>query len=360
MLASGALASSPRGVLSADQIASTSFRGPFGCARIASPSLQQHFVPVSVLLAPFQWEESYMKARLGPDGLHLFDRVSGWNVLVDEYRAPARDWSVAPRQVSVALTNLCDLQCSYCYAPKHRAAIDAAALLTWIDELDACGTMGVGFGGGEPTLHPHFTEICRRTAVQTGVAVTFTTHGHRIDSDLVNALRGSVHFLRVSVDGAGETYERLRGRPFKKLLDQLAMARDLAPLGINTVVNAHTVDDLDQLAELCERTGAQELLLLPQRHTVSAPAVAASILTKLEAWLRRYSGSVRLSMSADSGLEPLACDALSRETGLRSYAHIDASGYVRPTSFSGAREVIGADGVIAAIDRLAKLEGDEQ
>lgn len=300
-----------------------------------------------------------MKARLGPDGLHLFDRESGWNLLVDEYRAPTRDWSVAPRQVSIALTNLCDLQCSYCYAPKHRAAIDATALSTWIDELDAFGTMGVGFGGGEPTLHPHFTEICRRTASQTGVAVTFTTHGHRIHSELVSALRGSVHFVRVSVDGVGKTYERLRGRSFRKLLDRLAMARDLAPLGVNTIVNADTINDLDQIAELCERIGVQELLLLPQRRTAHAPTIGADVLTKLDKWLRHYSGRMRLSVSADSGLEPLACDPLPEEAGLRSYAHIDASGHVRPSSFSRSGQLIHADGVIAAISRLAESEGDK-
>lgn len=60
-----------------------------------------------------------VKLRVGPDGLHLFDRRTGLNMLFDEIEAPEEQWSRAPRQVSIALTNACDLACSFCYAPKN-------------------------------------------------------------------------------------------------------------------------------------------------------------------------------------------------------------------------------------------------
>jgi hypothetical protein len=50
-----------------------------------------------------------LKVRTGPDGVHLFDRNSGLNVLFDEALVPKHRWSRAPRQVSIALTNACDL-----------------------------------------------------------------------------------------------------------------------------------------------------------------------------------------------------------------------------------------------------------
>jgi hypothetical protein len=71
---------------------------------------------------------SPMKLRAGPSGLHLFERKTGWNVLVDEVRIPPAQWARAPRQISVALTNACDLACPYCYAPKASGSLDADRL----------------------------------------------------------------------------------------------------------------------------------------------------------------------------------------------------------------------------------------
>lgn len=130
------------------------------------------------------------KLRAGPSGLHLFDRKTGWNVLVDEMRIPPTQWARAPRQTSIALTNACDLDCPYCYAPKTFGLLDADQVAAWLRELDDNGCFGVGFGGGEPTLHCNFIEICRQAAEQTNLAVTFTTHAHRITHRYVDQLKG--------------------------------------------------------------------------------------------------------------------------------------------------------------------------
>lgn len=169
------------------------------------------------------------KLRAGSFGLHLFDRKTGWNVLLDEVHVPAAQWARAPGQVSIALTNACDLSCAYCYAPKALGSLDSDQLAGWLRELDDNGCLGVGFGGGEPTLHRNFIKICQQTAKHTGLAVTFTTHAHRITPEYANQLIGSVHFIRVSMDGIGATYEGLRGRPFAALLSRLKIVRDIAP-----------------------------------------------------------------------------------------------------------------------------------
>ncbi|MGH8896776.1 MAG: radical SAM protein [Egibacteraceae bacterium] len=178
------------------------------------------------------------KIRLSEAGVHLFDRVSGLNVLLDEVDVPAEQVSQAPRYLSVALTNACELRCAYCYAPKNAAALDVNRVVAWAVELDGAGCLGIGFGGGEPTAHPRFAQLCAQIAESTSMAVTFTTHGHRLTPGLTDALRGSVHFARLSVDGVGATYERLRGRPFEAVRTAAARLRSVAPISINAVVNA--------------------------------------------------------------------------------------------------------------------------
>lgn len=297
-----------------------------------------------------------VRIRLGPDGVHLFDRQSGLNVLLDEVVPPEHSWSAAPRQISIAVTNACELACSYCYAPKHRAVLAVDRLLGWVDELDRAGALGLGFGGGEPTLYKHLFEVCAYTAENTGLAVTMTTHGHRWDADMVSRLRGAVNYVRVSVDGVGSTYERLRGRSFARLRVALDVIAADFQWGMNSVINQDTIEDLDAIASLAAEHGASELLLLPEQPTAGAPGANQSTLRALERWVLSYAGSVPLATSADAELGVPIADALPGDVGLRAYAHIDASGTARASSYALRGVPIGEDGVMVALQQVANME----
>lgn len=293
-----------------------------------------------------------MKVRVSPNGVHLFNRLSGLNVLIDELRPKEDAWSMSPRQVSIALTNVCDLHCGYCYAPKNKATLRAEHVLRWLKELDTEGCVGIGFGGGEPTLHPDFVEICKRVAGETQLAVTFTTHGHRLKPKLVERLKGSVHFARISVDGVGRTYEEQRGKQFSNLLRSLELIATLSPFGINVVVNERTVIELDAIGELAEMVGASELLLLPQQQTSVVAGMDRSTNLALQDWVSKYRGTIRLTVSEAGASGLPTCDPLPGERGLQAYAHIDASGMLRPSSYSTVGVKIGDAGPIAALKQL--------
>lgn len=293
-----------------------------------------------------------MKIRIGPNGVHLFDRLSGLNILVDELRPKEAIWSTAPRQVSIALTNVCDLHCAYCYAPKHKASLHTDQVLGWLKELDTEGCLGIGFGGGEPTLHPDFVNICKRAAGETQLAVTFTTHGHRLTPQLAERLKGSIHFVRISVDGVGRTYEEQRGKQFASLLRGIESIATLAPFGINVVVNERTVAELDALSELAQEVGASELLLLPQQATSTVASMDGVVSRALQGWVSNYIGKVRLAVSEAGASGLPTCDPLPDERGLQAYAHIDASGMLRASSYSPACVKIEDAGALSALKRL--------
>src|SRR5258705_235208 len=130
------------------------------------------------------------KIRLGPAGFHYFNRDSGLNILIEEAIPAEESWQLGPRQVSIALTNSCDLKCPYCYAPKAHAVLVYERVCAWVTELEQHGTLGVGFGGGEPTLHPRFADICEFASQSTRMAVTFTSHGHHLTDRLLARLEG--------------------------------------------------------------------------------------------------------------------------------------------------------------------------
>jgi len=293
-----------------------------------------------------------MKSRISPNGVHFFDRLSGLNVLLDELRPDEAIWSSSPRQVSIALTNVCDLHCAYCYAPKHKASLHTDHVLGWLEELDTGGCLGIGFGGGEPTLHPGFVDICKRAAGETRLAVTFTTHGHHLTPQLIERLKGSIHFARISVDGVGRTYEEQRGKQFSSLLRGIESIATLSPFGINVVINERTVAELDVLSELAQKVGASELLLLPQQATTAVAKTDEVVGRALQDWASNYRGKVRLAVSEAGASGLPTCDPLPDERGLRAYAHIDATGILRESSYSPVGAKIGDTGVLSALNQL--------
>ena len=295
---------------------------------------------------------SKIKYRVGPAGLHAFNRATGLNILFDEIRLNSELWSKAPRQVSIALTNICDLACLHCYAPKDRSSISYSQLIEWLRELDENGCIGVGFGGGEPTLYPRIVDLCLYAANNTKLAVTMTTHGHRLSDELIDALAGNLHFIRISMDGVAATYESIRGRSFHTLLQRIEKIREIVCFGINFVVNSKTIHDLDYALALAEQLGATEFLLLPEVPVGRGCEIDVETSRKLTKWVQGYRGRLPLAVS-EYGAEGLpTCDPLIAEQGLNSYAHITASGELRFNSYESNGIKITKNGVIAALDQL--------
>ena len=292
--------------------------------------------------------------RPGPDGLHLYERETGTNILIDEIDIPKEEWAKAPRQVSIALTNACNMNCPFCYAPKRVAELDLKRLLGWLEELDTNGCLGVGLGGGEPTLYEGLPLICDYIKDRSQLAVTFTTNGHCLTENLVDQLKGRVNFVRVSMDGVGDTYKTLRGKSFSSFCRRLELVKSVSGFGINYVVNAQTLPDLEDAIAIAITTGATEFLLLPEQPVQGRRGIDEHTLLKLRNWVRSYSGPMKLSVS-EAGADILpTCDPLSKEKELQSYAHIDASGVIKRSSFDLSGVTIENDGLMNA---LLKLQG---
>ncbi|MDX3967703.1 MAG: radical SAM protein [Bradyrhizobium sp.] len=299
-----------------------------------------------------------MKQRYGYAGVHLFDRASGLNILVDEKPVPRTKWSVAPRYMSFALTNACELACSYCYASKAPAKLRPELIERWARELDEAGCFGIGFGGGEPTLFPGFAQLCREVHSATDLAITMTTHGHRFDAALVDRLSGNIEFIRLSMDGIGSTYEGLRGRPFSVFKEKLGLVRATARFGINYVVNADTIDDLQRAAEFAIDNGAEELLLLPETLPSGTLSLGPKLMERLSSWVRQNYKSCRLATSAHGGLYIEAPMLMVSDPAYETFdfMHVDALGVLKPSAFATRGIPLRHDTtIIQSIERVREL-----
>jgi MoaA/NifB/PqqE/SkfB family radical SAM enzyme len=294
------------------------------------------------------------KSRMGPSGLHLFNRATGVNVLLDEITVPEANWSRAPAYMSVALTNACDLECSYCYAPKHASRLDPNQVVRWCVEADQHGCLGVGFGGGEPTLYPGFVSLLESMKDHTALSVSFTTHGHRLTDEILDQITDRVNFVRVSMDGVEGTYERLRGRAYSDLLGRFAALSSRVKFGINAVVNHDTIGELDAIARVAVQFGASQILLLPEVRSGACTLTIAE-QGQLEQWINSNSDQLPLAISGLAS-ESLSIPRLPTSIGAhpdRDFLHIDADGVLKKCAFDCSGVAISASpDLMAAIDKL--------
>ena len=289
-----------------------------------------------------------MKIRYDENGVHFFNRNTGANLLVDEINVLPSRWSKSPRHVSFALTNVCDLRCGYCYAPKNKSELDLNKLKSWIKELDQNGCLGIGFGGGEPTIYKNFVELCRYTSENTDLAVSFTTHGHRLRPFMAEQLNGYVHFIRVSMDGLSETYERLRGRSFEQFLSAISLAKMIAPFGINYVLNVDTLHELEAAIECAQQLGASEFLILPEINKTGASNSVH--LRYLRDFLLEYKGDLPLRINQNCADGMPVANPFDDLDPLNAYAFVDARGFLRRTSYETGGVDISGSNIIKGLE----------
>jgi MoaA/NifB/PqqE/SkfB family radical SAM enzyme len=228
--------------------------------------------------------------------------------------------------------------------------------------LDQHGCFGLGFGGGEPTLFPKFGHLCRVLAANTSLAITMTTHGHRFNSKLVDELSGNIHFIRLSMDGVGSTYERLRGRSFTKLTQQMALVRATARFGVNYVINRDTIDDLPRAADFVFLSGAEELLLLPETSSSGEVTVDSETMAEVSDWARRNYSRCRLATSAHAVAlfdAPVLQTAGSTSQG-HDFMHVDAFSKLKTCAFANLGISLDPCGSILEAIRLLRATQDVQ
>jgi hypothetical protein len=132
----------------------------------------------------------------------------------------------------------------------------------------------------------------------------------------------------------------------------MEMIATLSPFGVNVVVNELTVVELDAISELAQQVGASELLLLPQQATAGVACIDEAAGRALQDWVFNYRGKVRLAVSEAGAAGLPTCDPLPGERGLQAYAHIDASGMLRASSYSPVGAKIEDAGVLSALKQL--------
>lgn len=262
--------------------------------------------------------------------LLLFDRDTGLNALLD---GPETAHLVrrAPRVLQFALTNHCNLACTFCSREvdaRSEWTLDGAA--TFLSEMAAHGVLEVAFGGGEPLVFKRFAELVCRLYDETPLAISFTTNGTLLDRPLLDRLAGKIGQVRLSI------YDDADWRSQVRLLASAG-----ARFGINHLVTPARATTLtDTVLELVE-LGARDVLLLSyngeDRSLHLAPEALARLDAEVVALHRALRGRAELKLDVCWGNRlPSVPRAIEPENGCgagRDHLVITSDHGVQPCSF---------------------------
>ncbi|HSB28050.1 MAG TPA: radical SAM protein [Pyrinomonadaceae bacterium] len=175
-----------------------------------------------------------------------------------------------PKRISIELTNICNLHCSYCLRDEDAlyhtpANFFSPDLLNRIlsQAQDVMGVTAVAFTGGEPTLHPEFDRILGVSAAKS-LKTSFVTNGWHFEKvwPSILANRNSITHVAFSLDGiTAETHDAWRGAgSFERVVR--AFSRCYAakiPFAVKVAIRRDTIEQLEQIALFAARFGAYSL-----------------------------------------------------------------------------------------------------
>ena len=175
----------------------------------------------------------------------------------------------APRRLTLQwhVTERCNYRCAHCYQDGYGGEElpfpDLLRVLEQFKELvGSWGDAGRGHltvTGGEPFVRRDFLELLEVVSAQRRYfSFAILTNGSLIDRALARRLRVlGPAFVQVSVEGARETHERIRGRgSFEKAASALrCLAREGIPTFISFTAHRGNFQEFPQVVQLGRRLG---------------------------------------------------------------------------------------------------------
>ncbi len=173
-----------------------------------------------------------------------------------------------PFIVTYSLTQLCNLRCKHCYSNAGRKGeheLQPHIAREVVKQIADAGSRIVILDGGEPLMRKDIYELISY-ANTLGLTTVLGTNGTLITPAVTKKLVDSgLHHCAVSIDGATpKTHEWLRQVKgcFRKAVHGAELIQKAGiPLQINTCLNSHNQNELQEIIKLAESLNAHTLQL---------------------------------------------------------------------------------------------------
>jgi sulfatase maturation enzyme AslB (radical SAM superfamily) len=107
-----------------------------------------------------------------------------------------------PVLIDLSLNNYCNLHCPYCYMSatslEHGSNLSMDDFELLLRDMIKSRVLQIALGGGEPTLHPNFTEILCKLRVEGDIIPNYTTNGSNLTHEILKASKDYCGAVAVS------------------------------------------------------------------------------------------------------------------------------------------------------------------
>lgn len=256
----------------------------------------------------------------------------------DPWSAPRSYRNRVFHSLNWAITGKCNLKCRHCFMAADNAPMMGEfsweECLALLDECERCGIQTLTLTGGEPLLHPRFTDLVREVSRRGLTLSQLNTNGTLLTSELLDELRrlGQDTEIKVSFDGVGH-HDWMRGVTGceTRALDAMRLAAE-AGFRVRAQTNVHrgNVGAMRQTVQVLDGIGVDRVRIIRTTETPrwnsNAPDTALGIVEYYDAMLDLIAG--------------LAQDDLGIAVDIWQFAHWDPRagtyGY-HPTQFDCSR-----------------------
>jgi len=173
--------------------------------------------------------------------------------------------------IGVQLTTRCNLDCEHCFVEGSGNDLSIANLAKIVAFAKKCDCAFLAFSGGEPTLHPEFPKIIE-LLTGNGLKFTMVSNGWNFVEwyKSIGPNLDSIRRITFSLDGATEEIHDLnRGNgSYRKVLQATSVCNHKSiPFGLRMTVSKRNIHQLEEMALLAAKVGAEELFLIPLQPT---------------------------------------------------------------------------------------------
>jgi MoaA/NifB/PqqE/SkfB family radical SAM enzyme len=271
-----------------------------------------------------------------------------------------------PRRLTVELTNVCNLHCSYClrdddalhHQPARYLPVDLFARIAR-EAKQAMGIEQVTFTGGEPTLHRDFAAILA-TVADLSLSCSFVTNGWHFERvwPLLVQRRDAITHVSFSLDGATRAaHDGWRGRgSFDRVVQAFTRCWAAAfPFKVKVTLRRDTAAELERIAIFAARMGAAGLSfahVMPTSAAVDdASALSAAERADAEREIALLARLLKMPITLDVGYYNTAREAPCSPLAGAS-ANVDYRGQLTLCcNLSGFRGALGAADVVGDLAR---------
>ena len=277
-----------------------------------------------------------------------------------------------PRSVDLAITNRCNLRCTYCShftgAGDVGQDLPKEEWLQFFEELNRCAVMNVTLQGGEPFCRNDLPDLIKGI-IRNRLRFNVLSNGTLITDEMAAFLAstGRCDGVQVSIDGSvPTTHDACRGEGsfFRAMQGIKSLQKYNVPVPVRVTIHKYNVRDLDNVARLLLEevglpgfsTNAASYMGLCRQNaeqvqlTVEERSLAMETLLKLT---EKYNGRI----SASAGPLAEGRDWLEMEEARRQGRDpIQGRGYLTSCNGPMNHMAVRTDGVMVPCGQMSHID----